>query len=177
MSGDGRAGGVAFSSAAKALESWPKRGVPERPGAWLTRTARNLAVDRIRRARRFEEREDAIAAVHADAPSAEDTDWAQIAALYTLLVERAPTPVVRLNHAVAVAMAEDCECGLELIDALEGERALRGYHPLPAARADLQRRLTRREEARREYEEALKLVRNDVERRYLERRLASLDEA
>ena len=89
----------------------------------------------------------AIAACHAEAPTAADTDWAQIAALYRELVRRVPSPVVELNRAVAVAMAEGPEAGLALVDALDASGALAGYRLLPATRADLLRRLDRRPEA------------------------------
>ncbi len=116
----------------------------------------------------------AIAALHAQAARAEDTDWRQIAALYAIHVRVAPSPVVELNHAVAIAMAGDVPLGLKLIDALDARGTLARYHLLPAARADLLRRLGRTDDARRAYEAALALVTNDVERRYLERRLAAL---
>jgi RNA polymerase sigma-70 factor (ECF subfamily) len=113
----------------------------------------------------------AIAACHATAPSSTATDWGEIAALYEELVRIMPTPVVELNRAVAVGMAEGPEAGLALIDALEASEALRDYHLLPATRADLLRRLGRHEEAATAYREALGLTASDAERRYLERRL------
>ncbi len=116
----------------------------------------------------------AIAAVHAHAASPEDTDWAEIAGLYRALLEHQPTPIVRLNHAVAVAMAEGPERGLQLVDALAAEGALSEYHLLPAARADLLRRAARMDEAAAAYREAIALAKNDAERRYLERRLLAL---
>lgn len=112
----------------------------------------------------------AISALHAQAPTAADTDWAQIAALYGVLAGLQPSPVVELNRAVAIAMAEGCEKGLALIEAL----TLPGYHLLPAARADLLRRLGRRRESAAAYREALTLVGNDAERKFLERRLAEV---
>ncbi len=112
----------------------------------------------------------AIAAVHAQAPSARDTDWAQIAGLYGVLARVHPSPVVELNRAVAIAMADGYEQGLALIDAIE----LPNYYLLPAARADLLRRLGRRGEAAAAYRQALGLVTNDAERRFLERRLAEV---
>src|SRR5213076_1858592 len=117
----------------------------------------------------------AIAACHATAPDAASTDWPQIAALYGELVRMAPTPVVALNRAVAVAMADGPEAGLALVDELEASGALRGYHLLPATRADLLRRLGRRTEAAAAYRHALDLVGADAERRYLERRLAETE--
>ncbi len=109
----------------------------------------------------------AIAALHAQAATAADTDWRQIAALYSLLLARQPSPVVALNRAIAVAMADGLEQGLALLDTLH----LPGYHLLPAARADLLRRLGRHAEATTYYREALALVGNEPERRFLEKRL------
>jgi RNA polymerase sigma-70 factor (ECF subfamily) len=116
----------------------------------------------------------AIAACHATAPTAADTDWAEIVLLYERLAELVPTPVVALNRAVAVAMAAGPQAGLHLIDELEHSGALPGYHLLPATRADLLRRLGRAEEAERAYREALELAPTDAERRFLARRLAEL---
>jgi RNA polymerase sigma-70 factor, ECF subfamily len=113
----------------------------------------------------------AIAALHAQSPRASDTDWPQIAALYALLYRVAPTPVVELNRAVAVAMADGPERGLVLIDQLEARGELPGYHLVATARADLLRRLGRRSEAVAVYRRALTLATNDAERRYLEREL------
>jgi len=117
----------------------------------------------------------AIAALHAEAPRAEDTDWRQIALLYGELARIAPSPVVLLNRAVAVAMHEGAERGLELLAAIAGEPDLSGHHLFYAARADLARRLGRTGEARRDYARALELCRGAPERRYLERRLGELD--
>jgi len=114
-----------------------------------------------------------IAAVHAEAASAAETDWALIARLYAWHMEIAPSPVIDLNRAVAVAMSEGPERGLELVDAIEG---LDGYQPLHAARADLLRRLGRLGEAAESYRLALELTANPVERRYIERRLAQASE-
>ena len=116
----------------------------------------------------------AIAAVHADAPSAAATDWAQIVALYDVLARVEPSPVVELNRAVAVAMRDGPEAGLALIDAIFARDELADYHLAHAARADLCRRLGRTAEARNCYERALALARQDPERRFLERRLAEL---
>jgi RNA polymerase sigma-70 factor (ECF subfamily) len=116
----------------------------------------------------------AIAATHARAPDAVSTDWAEITALYDELARMQPSPVVELNRAVAVAMAEGPSAGLSLVDALDSSGALAGYHLLPATRADLLRRLGRREEAAAAYGRALELVTTDVERRYLRRRLAEV---
>jgi RNA polymerase sigma-70 factor, ECF subfamily len=113
----------------------------------------------------------AIAACHATAASAEDTDWAEIAALYGRLGEVLPGPVVELNRAVAVAMADGPAAGLAIVDELTAAGALSGYHLLPAARADLLRRLRRCDEAAAAYRDALALVTNGAERRFLQRRL------
>jgi RNA polymerase sigma-70 factor, ECF subfamily len=114
----------------------------------------------------------AIAACHASAGRAQDTDWARIAELYGRLAQLVPSPVVELNRAVAVAMADGPAAGLELVEALEASGELAGYHLLPATRADFLRRLDRRSEAAGAYREALDLASNDAERRYLARRLA-----
>ena len=121
--------------------------------------------------------EAAIAGIHALAPSPERTDWRQIAGLYAVLARLAPSPVVELNGAVAVAMVDGPAAGLRLLDALAGRGELSGYHLLPAARADLLRRLERRAEAAAAYREALALVTNEPERRFLLRRLAEVDGA
>ena len=113
----------------------------------------------------------AIAALHARALRAADTDWRQIAALYGGLLREQPGAVVELNAAVALAMAEGAERGLEWMARLAGREELSGYYLLPEARADLLRRLGRLAEAREAYLEALALVRNPAERSYLERRL------
>jgi RNA polymerase sigma-70 factor (ECF subfamily) len=113
----------------------------------------------------------AIAALHCQAARAEDTDWRQIAALYDLLVRSQPSPVVRLNRAVAVAMVEGPERGLALIDDVAAGGDLDSYHLLHAARADLLRRVGAYRDAARSYERALALAGNDSERRFLERRL------
>jgi RNA polymerase sigma-70 factor (ECF subfamily) len=113
----------------------------------------------------------AIAAVHAQAPTATATDWRQITALYGLLAWVHPTPVVELNRAVAVAMSSGIERGLALVDELDQRGELAGYHLLPAARAELLRRLGRPAEAAQAYRRALGLVSNEAERRHLEKRL------
>jgi RNA polymerase sigma-70 factor, ECF subfamily len=116
----------------------------------------------------------AIAACHATAETAADTDWSHIAVLYGRLAEVAPSPVVDLNRAVAVAMAEGPAAGLQLVEELAAAGALAGYHLLPATRADLLRRLDRRSEAAAAYREALELATTDAERRYLTRRLGEM---
>jgi RNA polymerase sigma-70 factor (ECF subfamily) len=113
----------------------------------------------------------AIAAEHCRAARAEDTNWPQIVRLYDLLEQAQPSPIVSLNRAVAVAMAEGPRVGLALIDALAAADDLANYHLLHAARADLLRRLGSLPEAAESYSRALALVRNDSERRFLERRL------
>ncbi|MEU6982809.1 RNA polymerase sigma factor [Streptomyces sp. NPDC046324] len=112
----------------------------------------------------------AIAACHAKAPAYEETDWRTIAALYGRLAAVAPSPVVELNRAVAVSMAEGPEAGLALVDALAEERALVGYHLLPSVRGDLLERLGRSDEARAEFERAASLTRNERERELLRER-------
>ena len=116
----------------------------------------------------------AIAAVHAESPSWEDTDWAEIVALYGVLVQLWPSPVVALNRAVAVGFARGPAAGLAELDALAAEPQLAGYGYLPAARADLLRRLGRAPEAREAYTEALLLTENAVERDFLTGRLRAL---
>jgi RNA polymerase sigma-70 factor (ECF subfamily) len=116
----------------------------------------------------------AIAACHATAAGATDTDWAEISVLYGELARLMPSPVVELNRAVAVAMADGPAAGLELVAALEASGDLRGYHLLPATRADLLRRMGRRAEAAASYRESLRLAATDAERRYLTRRLAEI---
>ena len=117
----------------------------------------------------------AIAAVHAEAGTAAETDWAQIAALYAILATFQPSPIVSLNHAVAVAMSTGLEDGLALIDALDASGELDSYHLYHAARADLLRRMARHTEARESYQRALALATNAVERRYLCRRISELE--
>jgi RNA polymerase sigma-70 factor (ECF subfamily) len=117
----------------------------------------------------------AIAALHARAQRPEETDWTQIARLYDALLQRQPSPVVELNRAAAIAMADGPSSGLALIDALEAKGELAGYHLLPAARADLLRRQGRWRESAEAYRQALALVANDPERRYLTRRLAEVE--
>ena len=116
----------------------------------------------------------AIAAVHANASDADDTDWARIVVLYDLLARAEPSPVVELNRAVAVAMRDGPSAGLALIDAILGRGDLSDYHLAHAARADLCRRLGRIAEARASYERALSLTEQEPERRFLKRRLAEL---
>jgi RNA polymerase sigma-70 factor (ECF subfamily) len=116
----------------------------------------------------------AIAAVHAEAPTAAATDWTQIVGLYDLLLQRYPSPVVELNRAVALAMRDGMAAGLAAIDAILARGELADYHLAHAARADLCRRLGRNDEARAAYQRALALTRQGPEQRFLERRLAAL---
>jgi RNA polymerase sigma-70 factor (ECF subfamily) len=116
----------------------------------------------------------AIAAVHAEAPSAAATDWAQIVGLYDVLARADRSPVVELNRAVAVAMRDGPSAGLALIDAILARGDLGDYHLAHSARADLCRRLGRTADARASYERALGLTRQEPERRFLERRLGEL---
>ena len=116
----------------------------------------------------------AIAAVHAEAPTPEATDWRQICALYAALLAMQPSPVIELNRAAAVAMHEGPTAGLALIDGLLARGELRDYYLVHAARADLYRRLGRRQEARAAYDQAQALAKSEPEQRYLEKRLREL---
>jgi integrase len=116
----------------------------------------------------------AIAVCHAQARTAEDTDWRQIATLYDALVRLRPTPIVHLNRAVALGMAHGPEAGLDAVDTLVADPSLRDYHLLPAVRGDLLARLGRDAEARREFERAAALTRNVAERVFLLRRAEEL---
>jgi len=118
----------------------------------------------------------AIAALHGKAMTFDATDWAQIVGLYDVLLKLQPSPVIALNHAAAVSMLDGPAKALNLVDSLAARETLDGYHLLPAVRADLLRRLGRDEEARAAYRAALALVRQEPERRLLERRLAALGE-
>jgi RNA polymerase sigma-70 factor (ECF subfamily) len=116
----------------------------------------------------------AIAAAHANASSADKTDWPQIVALYDVLFSIHPSPVVELNRAVAVAMRDGPEAGLVVIDAILNRGDLTDYHLAHAARADLCRRAGRVEDARAAYQQALARARQEPERRFLLRRLSEL---
>jgi RNA polymerase sigma-70 factor (ECF subfamily) len=116
----------------------------------------------------------AIAALHMRAPRYEDTDWPQIAALYAVLLRIHPSPVIELNHAVAVSMVDGPERALALVDSIDRRGELNGYHMLPAVRGDLLRRLGRRDEAAAAYRKALEGVDLEPERRFLNARLAEL---
>ncbi len=118
----------------------------------------------------------AIAAVHAETPSWQETDWREIVAVYNVLVDIWPSPVVALNRAVALGLAHGPEAGLEALDSLATEPQLAGYAYFAAARADFLRRLGRTTEARTAYQEALLLTENAVERDFLGARIEQLDE-
>jgi len=136
-------------------------------------------VERALRSRRFGPYtlQGAIAAVHAEAPAYDATDWAQIVGLYDALLRVEPSPVIELNRAVAVAMAWGAERGLPLVDALLQDDALRNYHLAHAARADLCQRLGRLDEARASYGQALGLAKQERERRHLHGRIGQLPTA
>jgi RNA polymerase sigma-70 factor (ECF subfamily) len=119
----------------------------------------------------------AIAAVHAEALKAEHTDWKQIAALYAVLGTKQPSPIVFLNHAVAIAMSEGLDRGLALVEDLGSAGDLDHYHLFHAARADLLRRMGRTQESVEAYQRALALTTNSVERHYLQRRIAQVSNA
>jgi RNA polymerase sigma-70 factor, ECF subfamily len=118
----------------------------------------------------------AIAALHARAPSYQDTDWPQIAGLYQVLLRISPSPVIELNHAAAVSMVDGPARALDLIDALEARGGLQGYELMPAVRADLLRRLGRKDTAREAYLAATEATQLEPLRRLYARRLAELDE-
>lgn len=117
----------------------------------------------------------AIAAIHAEASSSGETDWAQIVALYDLLLRAEPSPIIELNRAVAIAMRDGPAKGLELVDALLERGELAQYHLAHATRADFHRRLGRKAEARASYQHALALAKQEPERRFLEKRLTELN--
>ncbi|HUP40956.1 MAG TPA: DUF6596 domain-containing protein, partial [Vicinamibacterales bacterium] len=116
----------------------------------------------------------AISAVHAEALAADATDWPQIVGLYDVLARVDPSPIIELNRAAAIAMRDGPEAGLAIVDAILTRGDLDGYHLAHSARADLCRRLGRVDEARKAYQRALELVRQEPERRFLERRLREL---
>lgn len=118
----------------------------------------------------------AIAAVHAESPSAGETDWAQIVALYDLLLRTEPSPIIELNRAVAIAMRDGPAKGLELVDALLERGELAQYHLAHATRADFCRRLDKKADARASYQRALALAKQEPERRFLEQRLRELED-
>ena len=118
----------------------------------------------------------AIAAVHAEAPTAAETDWGEIVELYNVLLQAEPSPVVELNRAVAVAMRDGPQSGLELIDVILSRGDLEDYHLAHSARAELCRRLGKKAEAQVSYERAILLVQQDPERRFLQKRLGQLQD-
>jgi len=118
----------------------------------------------------------AISAVHAESPSAEETDWIQIVGLYDALLEHTHSPVAALNRAVAVAMRDGPEAGLALVDELLAQGQLTEYHLAHATRADLCRRLGRLNEATDAYQAALRLTRQGPEQRFLQNRINALKE-
>ena len=144
-------------------------------GSELARTQARLVEQALRPAKvgRFA-LQAAIAALHADAPNADDTDWRQIVGLYGLLRLADDSPVVELNRAVAAAMVEGPAVGVRLIDAILERGELTDYYLAHSARADLCRRLGRTADARASYERALALTKQEPERRFLERRLNEL---
>ena len=117
----------------------------------------------------------AISALHAEAPTADQTDWAEIAALYQLLMRIHPSPVVELNRAVAVAMRDSPAAGLAIVDDILARGDLKNYYLSYSVRADLYRRMGRKDEARADYQRALSLTQQAPERRFLERRLCELE--
>ncbi len=117
----------------------------------------------------------AIAALHARAPSYQDTDWPQIAGLYEVLLRISPSPVIELNHAAAVSMVDGPARALDLIETLEARGGLKGYDLLPAVRADLLRRMGRHEAAREAYHAATAATQLEPLRRLYARRLAEMD--
>ncbi|MFE7126691.1 RNA polymerase sigma factor [Streptomyces sp. NPDC057617] len=146
--------------------------------SWWNRTLIARGVEALRRAGHGPYSvQAAIAACHARTIRYEDTDWATIAALYGRLMALTPSPVVELNRAVAVSMAEGPTAGLKLVDALAAEPALKDYHLLPSVRGDLLERLGRNEEARAEFERAASLTRNARERELLRERAARSEAA
>ena len=158
---------------AEAARRWPSAGLPPSPAGWIVTTARNRGIDRLRReaARDCLRRDQpgpyqiqaAINAVHSDAPVAASTDWNQILRLYDQLLAVAPSPVVALNRAVAVAEVDGPAAALALVDGLD----LGGYYLFHAIRADLLRRLGRRAEAAAAYELAIARNGNAIERAHL----------
>ena len=119
----------------------------------------------------------AIAAVHAEAATADATDWAQIVGLYDVLARADPSPVIELNRAAAIAMRDGPAAGLAIVDAILARGDLEEYHLAHSARADLCRRLGRMDDARAAYQRALELVKQEPERRFLEKRLRELTTA
>lgn len=151
---------------------WDRNAIDE--GLALLRSADRLLLERGEHAGSYQ-LQASIAACHVAAPDVASTDFARVAALYGELARIAPSPVVDLNRAVAVAMSQGPEAGLALVDTIDRSEALSGYYLLPATKADLLRRLGRRTEAVREYHRALELAPAEVEKRYLGRRITELE--
>jgi len=197
MTGDvGLSEDLAQDALVAALERWPQSGVPENPGAWLTATAKNRAIDLARRGRRFENRREQLAheagmrmamdaAEHEAATSGPGDDL--LALIFTcchpllgaearvaLTLRLTPSPVVELNRAVAVGMAFGPAGGLELVDGLLERGELAGYHLLFSVRADLLAKLDRPDEARAEFERAAAMTENARERELMLARAAVL---
>jgi len=149
--------------------SWDRAAVAE--AAALLAAADHLGISRRSRPGSYR-LQAAIAACHMIARDSGSTDFAEVAQLYDHLAQIAPSPVIQLNRAVAVAMSQGPEAGLALIEELERTRSLEGYYLLPAAKADLLRRLGRKIEASGEYQRARELAPSEIERRYLNKRLA-----
>jgi len=165
---------------AVALQRWPSDGTPANPRAWLISTARHKAIDRLRRDQRFERKSEEIAKTAEIAARPESDREEEMFAddrlrLYDALLRTHASPVIEVNRAVAVAMARSLEEGLALLDELETRAGLKEFHLLPAARADLLRRLGRMGKAADAYRRALSLATNDIERRFLRRRMVELE--
>lgn len=195
----GLAEDLAQDALVAALESWPRDGVPNNAGAWLTTTAKNRALDRLRRDRVLIRRglialdkaqalcvqqgqslgayalQAAIAACHART-TADQTDWVSIVALYEALAHTAPSPVVALNRAVAVGMAYGPQAALAIVDELSQNPALQNYQWLPSVRGDLLVKLQRHGKAHAAFEQAAGLTHNEQERALLLARAQSLPE-
>ena len=195
----GAAEDLAHDALVAALEQWPTEGVPSNPGARVSASGEPILMLEQNRAlwdellihrglaalARAEELSRtmgsfgpytphaAIAACHARALTADATDWRRIAALYSALAHVAPSPIVELNRAVAVSMAEGPAAGLTIVDAIADDPALKSYHLLPSVRGDLLRKLGRVSEARAEFERAAALTQNTSERDLLLSRAAS----
>jgi predicted RNA polymerase sigma factor len=156
----------------RALQTWPYRGVPDNPAAWLTQAARNVMLDHLRREQRWQEREDGIAACHSTAQSAEATDWPRIVSLYDQLLHIAPSPIAALNRAIAIGRAQGAKAGLEALNEIHG---LDGYHLLHAARGTFAVECGENAAAVAHFREALANVVVPSEREFLERQLRSVE--
>lgn len=155
-----------------ALKVWPEEGIPENPGAWLMTAAKRRAIDTLRRGR--------IAACHMRARTAEETDWDRIVLLYDALMQISLSPIVALNRAVAVGMAQGPAARLDALDAaarLAGGSALANYHLLPSVRGDLLMKMGRFTEAREEIQRAITMTNNLREQELLADRLNQIEKA